>query len=766
MSSTTDQSNSAQAAYDLFERWLDMDDAARALLIERTRKENPDMHRRLRQLIDADRGAERLDFLAGSAVEDAAAASREPALNSERSGQRIGNWALERSLGAGGMGQVWLARRCDGLHQGHAAIKMLRVVVADAHANERFALEGRILARLTHPHIAMLLDAGITGDGQRYLVLEYVDGERIDAWCDSRKLDIRARLNLFLQVCAAVSYAHSNLIVHRDLKPSNILVLKDGTAKLLDFGIAKLLESDGNTATQLTGEAAAAMTPGYAAPEQIAGGAITTATDVYALGVILYGLLGGHSPYGRDDLRPMQLARAVVESEPRRLSDTVAGADAARIAAQRASKPERLRRFLRGDLDVITSKALKKNPAERYASVQALADDVRRHLDHLPISARADRATYRIGKFVQRHWIGVTATTIVMVAIAMGLTGVMWQANRAKHEAERAVAVKRFLLDMFDQARTDTQKMGLQVRETTVNSMLVAGADNIERSFASQPDIRDEVFQILASLYSDSFDPKVAIQLARRRLDDATSAFGSADPRIVPAEIGLADALLTSGDDTEATSLLAHGQSLLDRVGDDSSLIRARLLRWQGILTMVHRDKTSWQQHPLRRSIELLRARYPREDELIQALVTLPAEACRFGHVEEALDSADELYRLSVSRYGVDNVYVDSAALVHGQLLVVDSRAEDAIVLLEQAQAGFKRHLGEKNQNVLLAQLDLSEAYWLAGRRDDSRAIFANVEQAAAADHAGEKQVEAMLTTTRASLADLAAGKQLHRCGR
>ena len=216
--------------------------------------------------------------------------------NFELGGQRLGPWKLERPIGSGGMGQVWLARRDDGLYEGDVAIKMLRVAVADSGANQRFAREGQFLARLTHPHIARLLDAGFTAAGQRYLVLEYVIGERLDRWCDERKLSIDARIDLFLQVCSAVSHAHANLVVHRDLKPSNILVQDDEQAKLLDFGVAKLLDAtQDDAATQLTALAGAALTPEYAAPEQLSGAPITIATDVYSLGVVLYGLLvGGH----------------------------------------------------------------------------------------------------------------------------------------------------------------------------------------------------------------------------------------------------------------------------------------------------------------------------------------------------------------------------------------------------------------------------------------------------------------------------------------
>lgn len=755
-------------AYSLFSEWLDLDESARASLLARVERTQPPVHRRLLELICADERAERLQFMADSALEDANAAianaAGEEGDEVERFGQRVGPWELKRSLGSGGMGHVWLAHRVDGLHSGKAAIKMLRLVLADAHANKRFAREGQILARLAHPNIAMLLDAGFASDGQRYLVLEYVDGERIDLWCEKRNLDIRKRLELFLQVCSAVIYAHANLIVHRDLKPSNILVLDDGTVKLLDFGIAKLIDDDADAGTQLTGDAAGAMTPGYAAPEQVGNGPITTATDVYALGVILFALLSGHGPYGRDAHRAMQLARAVLERLPSRLSDFSGVDDIDAIAKARDCSVDGLRRQLNGDLDVVVSKALKKEPAERYVSVQALADDIRRHLDHRPIAARADSRLYRARKFLRRHWFGVGAAALIVLTVAGGVAGTLIKQREAEHEAQRAIAVKRFVIDMLNQARATVQSGGVQARDAKINDMLKAGADSVEKSFASQPEIRDEVMQVLASLYSDAFDPKTGIDLAQRRLRDAQAAFGADDARTVPAEIGLADALLTSGEDAEATKLIAHSQTVLDRANDQTSLTRARLLRWQGILVLVHGDRPDWNKHPLRQSVELLRARYPDEDELIEALVTLPSEACAFGHVDEAISSADELYRRSVARYGDDNAFVDTANLIHGQLLTAGGQAEAAIAPLRMAEEGYRRHLGDKNQNVLLAQLDLATAYWMTNRKDDSRAILDVAAQAAARDHAGEKQVETMVNATRKDLAKLADGQGYHPC--
>jgi serine/threonine-protein kinase len=303
---------------------------------------------------------------------------------------------------------------------------------------QRFAREGSILARLSHPHIARLLDAGVARDGaQPYQVLEYIDGLPIDRHCEQHGLDLKQRLQLFLDVLGAVAHAHSHLILHRDLKPSNILVTREGQVKLLDFGIAKLLDEAGAAgATELTQQAGRAFTPQYAAPEQLQGGDVTTATDVYALGVLLYVLLGGKHPTAMSTTTtPLDQMRAVIELEPKRLSEVVA----------RGGNP-RLARELRGDLDNIVAKALKKAARQRYAGAAEFAEDLRRYLEHEPVTARPDSAVYRVRKFVRRHWVGVTASTLAMTALAAGIAIALWQAREAQRQRVQAEGLIEFML--------------------------------------------------------------------------------------------------------------------------------------------------------------------------------------------------------------------------------------------------------------------------------------------------------------------------------
>ena len=335
--------------------------------------------------------------------------------------QTVGAYTLESRIGQGGMGTVWLARRSDGRFEGHAAVKFLNAALMGGAAEERFKREGSILARLAHPNIAHLIDAGVSTTGQPYLILEYVEGRAIDRYCDERALDLEGRIHLFLDVLAAVADAHANLIVHRDIKPSNVLVTDKGTVKLLDFGIAKLIEDEAAlAATVLTREGERALTLAFAAPEQVTGDGVTTGTDVYALGVLLHLLLSGKHPAQSALNSPLDLMKAIVDTQPPRVSDAVA--------------PEtKLKRVLRGDLDTIVAKALKKNPAERYASVTAFADDLRRYLGHQPISARPDTLAYRARKFVRRHRAPVAVVALVIAGLSAGL----YLANRQRLTAER-----------------------------------------------------------------------------------------------------------------------------------------------------------------------------------------------------------------------------------------------------------------------------------------------------------------------------------------
>jgi eukaryotic-like serine/threonine-protein kinase len=410
-----------------FDRALEQAPGDRKAWLDALRAKDPDLAADVEALLADHAIVERERFLETPPV-----APEPPSL----AGQPIGAYTLVSPIGQGGMGSVWLARRSDGRYEGTAAVKLLNVSLIGRAGEERFRREGSILARLTHPHIAHLVDAGVSPNGQPYMVLEHVEGEPIDRYCDTRSLGVRARLRVVLDVLEAVAHAHKNLIVHRDIKPSNVLVGTDGRVKLLDFGIAKLLDDEASPgeATALTREGSRALTPAYAAPEQVAGGVVTTSTDVFALGTLLYVILAGRHPAESALTSPVLLLKAIVESDPKPPSEAVTAADATTRGATR----DGLSRLLKGDLDTIVAKALKKNPTERYATVTALGEDIGRYLAREPIRARPDTALYRTTKFIERNRATVGLAALALIALCAGLAGTLLQAKRATRQAALA----------------------------------------------------------------------------------------------------------------------------------------------------------------------------------------------------------------------------------------------------------------------------------------------------------------------------------------
>lgn len=468
------------------DRALSLSEAERAAWIDSLRSERADTAALLEELLKEHRDLDREHFLEHSPAP--------PVAESSLAGQTVGAYQLISPIGQGGMGTVWLAERSDGRFDRRVAIKFLNFAVARTGA-ERFKREGRILARLAHPHIAQMIDAGVSSSAQPYLVLEYCEGEHIDRYCDRERLEIDARIQLFLDVLSAVAHAHSNLIVHRDIKPSNVIVGSDGDAKLLDFGIAKLLADDGApAATLLTIESGAGLTPHFAAPEQISGGAITTATDVYSLGVLLYILLSGRHPAGPGPHSPADLVKAITETEPPRASDAAtlsgAGGDTAAVASNRAATPDKLRRQLRGDLDTIVAKALKKIPEERYPSVTAFADDLRRYLNHEPIKARPDTPGYRAAKFLRRNRTAAALAALVLASLSVGL----FVANRERTIAQRRFdQLRRLATQVFDLDNTIRTLPGsTQARERLV-SIALQYLDGLSANAHGDLDLTEEL---------------------------------------------------------------------------------------------------------------------------------------------------------------------------------------------------------------------------------------------------------------------------------
>ena len=469
-------------------------------------------------------------------------------------GDFVGRYRLIREIGRGGMATVYEAERAHGTYEQRVAIKLLRRGANSAEIARRFHVEAQILSRLTHPNIARLLDGGRTDDGQPFLVMELVEGEPIVEWADRHRLDVDARLDLFGQVADAVGFAHKHLIVHRDLKPSNVLVGRDGQVKLLDFGIAKLLENGTPSALE-TRPTTRWMTPGYASPEQILGRPVTTATDVHGLGLLLYELLAGRRPFGDDTMSGFDVDLAICEQPPTRPSAVVS--DAREVADARNTVPERLSRRLSGDLDAILAKSLRKEPDERYASVGVMARDIERHRTGFPVEARAGLRAYAARRFVRRHRLAVIASAAVVVTLA-GASLTLWRQqlataearDRAAIEAENAGLVIDFLADVFrgrnpEQAPSDT---------LTARDLLAWGSQRVDVEFADRPALRAELLSVLGSAYGNLGLTEQAVEHLTRSVELSRDVHGNGSPEVAAALLKLSGAHRTARNAAEGAS--------------------------------------------------------------------------------------------------------------------------------------------------------------------------------------------------------------------
>ncbi len=508
----------------LLEAALALDESERSDWLTHLPTADADLAPLLEKLLSATDRTETADFVA-----------RPPPLPAEEQpGQRIGPYRLLSPLGEGGMGAVWLAERADGAFERQVALKLPHAEWIDRGLAQRFARERAVLASLNHPNIAQLFDAGWSEAGRPYLALEYVEGQPILAWCEQQHLDTAARLRLFVEVIRAVAHAHAHLVVHRDLKPSNVLVTAEGHVKLLDFGIAKLLATDSASAeeTELTRMSGRALTPSYAAPEQILGQPVTTAVDIYALGVMLFELLTGERPYrlGRTDVQSRgALEEAIVRVDP--------------ATPSTAAQDKVVRRALHGDLDAIVLKALKKRPAERYPTAAELADDLERHLDRRPVQARRDSRAYRLRRFVVRNRVAVSAVSAVMLALVVGLAATLWQAREARSEAEHANTIKQFVLSVIQEADPQASQ---RTREADM-ALLDATRDRIARELATRPDLQLEVRLAIATAYRNRGAWEPARQTLRAAVDEARGKVSDDNLDLLTARVRLAEWPIVDG---------------------------------------------------------------------------------------------------------------------------------------------------------------------------------------------------------------------------
>jgi serine/threonine-protein kinase len=687
--------------------------------------------------------------------------------------RRVGAYRIVEELGRGGMGVVYSGERDDGQFRRRVAIKVMRSALGGPDSKElsrRFKVERQILATLDHPNIGRLLDGGLTEDGRPYLVMEHVEGVPIDVYCDRKRLRIEDRLRLFCEVAHAVHYAHRNLVVHRDLKPSNIFVTADGVVKLLDFGIAKILDpsSVGETAS-LTGSGMRLMTPEYASPEQVRGEPITTATDVYGLGVVLYELLTGRRPFELSSKSPVDWQRVILEVEPVRPSSLVG-----RLQADRRPPAEgeparesgedrplivpadehawglplldardyawktrraRLRRRLRGDLDRIVLMALRKEPARRYASAEGLAEDIERHLQGLPVIAQQDNRRYRIRKFVSRHRAETAAAALVGLSLITGAGVAFWQASVARHERDRAEVarleaeqalgrseqVTGFLIGLFEAANPD-QALADTVAARELLRRGMARAEEL----SGQPGVQARIFDAVGQVYErlgqydraqELFERAVALRLGERH--ELTQ------PDVAVSLNNLAWVLRRKGEYTRAEALHLEALAIQERLlGPEHPDVAETLMDLGFLYPYLARLDDS--EAAYRRALAIRRATLGDDDPRVaETLVMLASVRRRQGYWDEAERFFREALELQKRIYGTEHEEV-AATMIHlGDIYQEHKRRyAEAEAIFREALGIQTRKLGDEHPKLIHGLNSLASVLSAQGDHVAAESLF------------------------------------------
>jgi eukaryotic-like serine/threonine-protein kinase len=681
MSALASDADRFRQARRLFEDIVELAEAERVARLGEVAATDAQLASAVRVLLSADRRAQ--SFLSHPGDLLAPDPGPEPGEDpdEDRCGDTIGRYRLTELLGRGGMGEVYLAERVDGRFEQTVAVKLVKRGMDTFEILRRFARERRILARLEHPGIARLLDGGETPDGRPYFVMERVTGRPITEYCRARNLALDDRLRLVASCCDAVDAAHRSLVVHRDLKPSNMLVTSDGEVKLLDFGIAKMMVEEGGETTVLTHRDGRVLTPAYAAPEQILGGSVTVATDVFALGVVLYELLTGVLPYDRSAATPRELCSRVERESaerPSRVSPTVLGTDGSH--AERA----RWTRRLRGDLDNITMKALAREAQRRYPSAAALAEDLRCYLASRPITARPDSPFYRLRKFTIRHRFGVSAAGLVVVALLGALSLSLNQTAAARREARRAEAAQGFLTGLFAEIDPDRYSGSAP----TVLDLLERGSERLDHELDGQPELRADMDALLGRVFDQLRFFEQGEAHWRRAVDTRSDLFGADDVRTAKVKKGLAISLARQGRHAEARELFEDLLSRAEELGDRRELASLHLNH--GNLLRLMWEFAASESH-LERAIGLLESEgEPARESLARALTNLGYLHSQRGRHRDAAAALERALAIRIETAGPESSMVARSRknLSHtyrelGELDVAERYAWEALTVVE-----------------------------------------------------------------------------------
>ncbi len=707
---------------DLFDELSELDADDRASRLAALRGRDADLAAKVEAMLIADAATQGLLERPIDVPGGAGSGVRDPDWET-RAGAEVGRYRLVAPLGSGGMGEVWRAVRADGAFDHDVAIKLLKRGMDTQAILRRFLQERAILARLQHPRIVRLLDGGMSTDGRPYYVMEHVAGEPVTAHASRLGLDVRARVELVVAIAEAVGYAHAQLVVHRDIKPSNVLVDADGEPHLLDFGIAKLLEN--SSADTLTETGVRVLSPAYAAPEQILGEPVGTATDVYALGVLLYELLTGRLPHRRASRDPHVLAATLDDESVEKPSAVVARDTATTVYA--VHDRTRASREIAGDLDLVTAVAMRREPARRYATVAAFADDLRRWLDGLPIAVRGDGARYRIGRFVRRHRVGVAAAIAIVLALVAGLGVALWQAGVAREaavrtDAERDLArqqlaraerVKEFVLTLF---REQDPASRAKVLARTPPELIRDGIAQVDDTLAGDPALRAELLRDLGEIQSSLGEREAAVATLERAWMLQKTLEGDDTAATAEAHAAYAMAVLAAGDGKAAEPLL-------------------------------------------RDALEKLRAaRGPDHPKTLAAAMALARVDLVQGRYDDALASIRHALDVSIASLGEQHVEVASRLYLLGVAEGMMSRYDDGVATLRKGLAIVEARLGADHVRTIQFHTQLGDLLRFQRRFDESLVhVDAALRIARAQLPAGHPMIGSML---------MRRGEQLRRLGR
>jgi eukaryotic-like serine/threonine-protein kinase len=720
-----------QQIQSVFEEVVDVSPAERAARLAAACASDTDLMRSIESLLASDQRTEDpLLNAIGEAAESLLVEHQDRLV-----GTRIGHYRVVSILGHGGMSTVYRGERDDAQYQQTVAIKVLHHAALHPRLRGRLHSERHILATLAHPSIARLIDSGDLEDGTPYLVMEHVDGEPIDAYCDSRTLFVRERIELFVQVCDAVQFAHRNLFVHRDIKAANILVNRESTPKLLDFGIAKLLAPESLSHTvPVTRLQERILTPENAAPEQVLGRPITTATDIYGLGVLLYQLLTGRSPYRLLSYSQLQLERAICMDDPMRPSQMVVAklgtetdADRSRISDRRGLSPLRLRARLAGDLDAIVAMAMRKEPDRRYPSVEALADDLNRHLTGKPVLARQGDWRYNTAKFLRRHLLPVLGAAAVFVGLAVIAVVTLWQNHRIERERQltaderdRAQQVSAFLVDVFSQA----DPFNAQGHDVTAKELLDRGAAKITGNVALQPEVRAQLLESIGLAYRRQGLNERAIPLFEQAVTIRREERPADNHRTAAALANLARALTDGGHLVSAEAYLQQALDLSRRADNSPSVETADILVQYGQFAINARSNPQQARELFGEALTIYRGTLGNQHlsvaVTLSGLSTAASWMGDFAPAEQYQRQAIEIFQATVSRTYPDYA-VGLASL--GYILTQRGQYVEAEQVLREALEIERTVFGERNERLAQTEEHLGQLYDKQG--DSARAIEA-----------------------------------------